>query len=131
MTSSDMTFWNYITVYVAGAELLSSLFTVSTNASKKTEFIEQMIALGGKIKVKYPELLSYPNEAPNLSTMTFTREADNLEIGWATSSSPSVEFFAGLCMKADAEEIVYTWTEEGTQASKKLAFSGNSFIKIS
>lgn len=75
-------------------------------------------------------LAGYEHESPQPTAMTFSREADNLEIGWKSSKSPSIRFFAGICLKANSEELVYSWRNDDLQVDHQLAFSQNTFITI-
>lgn len=89
-----------------------------------------MESVGPDAVIHEANLLHYENESPQPSTMTFSREADNLKIGWKSSRNPSIRFFVGICLKADSEELLYSWRNVDLYVDHQLAFSRNTFIRI-
>ena len=126
-----MACWNHVKAFVTSSPLLLTLTSKPSSVQSNTEFIDQITIVGNDSLCDYPMLLDYENEEPNPGTMTFSREADNLEIGWATYGNPSINFFLGLCITAEAEEVFYAWGEDASRTYKKLVYSGNSFIYLS
>lgn len=125
-----MACWNCITAYVASSDFLASQDWLGMNSAMKSSFINTVESGGVDAVLHASNLIRYENESPQPSTMTFSREADNLEIGWKSSTNPSIRFFVGICLHADSEELVYFWRNEDLQVDHQLAFSRNTFISI-
>jgi len=125
-----MACWNFITAYAVSSEFLASQDWLGMNSEMRSSFINTMESVSPEAFFDEANLIYYENETPRSSTMTFSREADNLEIGWRSSSNPSIKFFVGICLSADAEELVYSWRYDHSQIDHQLAFSHNTFIRI-
>lgn len=125
-----MACWNYITAYVVSSEFLASQDWLEMNSEMKSSFINTMESVSPDAVIHETCLIDYENETPQPSAMTFSREADNLEIGWKSSRNPSIIFFVGICLKANSEELVYSWRNDALQVDHQLAFSRNTFIRI-